>query len=359
MLSYLHHLRQKFFKDKRFNKYFLYVVIEVFIVIIGILIAIEVDSRNEERSGAENTNLLFKEVSDELALNIKSIDRVIDSYVLKDSLYFIVLNKLVKYEDYKASPLLFHFPLSYDRTNLERPLMPSSASLVDDDFNELLARKNNLTEQQDSLFSELKDLYGKRKTSTDVDDKITLDAILEVRENRMRKLPWWSSYNSNSVISDEMIQYALTDPFYLNELSELQLREYWHATGMLWFRTKALNLYMAIADMLHVEKDTSLVKDMADFEHVKGYYHWEGGSVRFDIRGERELKSSLFINDFKVSEASVHPYHNSHLIIYAQDKGDSYLAKIKFGKDGEVLGLTWFGNMRQEHGDKILTKKIR
>ncbi|MDX1314033.1 MAG: hypothetical protein R3356_00910, partial [Eudoraea sp.] len=140
MLSYLHHLRQKFFKDKRFNKYFLYVVIEVFIVIIGILIAIEVDNRNEERSGAENTNILFKEVSDELVLNIKSIDRVIDSYVLKDSLYFKVLNKLVKFEDYKASPLLFHFPLSYDRTNLMRPLMPSSASLVDDDFNELIVK---------------------------------------------------------------------------------------------------------------------------------------------------------------------------------------------------------------------------
>jgi hypothetical protein len=357
MLRFLHQIRQRVLTEKRFGKYLLYIFIEVLIVIIGILIAIEVDTRNEERRGAENTKTLFKEVSDELVFNIKSIDKVIDTYLLKDSLYFKVLNHLVAYEDYKASPLLFHFPLSYDRTNLSRPLMPGSASLVDDDFNELLARKNNLTEKQDSLFSELKDLYGKRKISTDVDDKNTLDAILKVRETRMRQLPWWSNYNSQVVITDEMIQHALTDPFYLNELSELQLREYWHATGMLWFRTKALNLYIDIADMLKIEKDTSLVKDLNDFEHVKGFYRWEAGNVGFDIREEDELKSSLFINEVMVSESSVYPYSNSHLIIYGQGKGDNYLAKIEIGKDGEVLGLSWFGNMREENKKKIISRK--
>jgi hypothetical protein len=90
--------------------------------------------------------------------NIKNIDRIIDIYILKDSLYFKVLNKRVEYEDYKASPLLFHFPYTEDRTSLVDPLTFEWTSLVDDDFKELLARKNNLTERQDSIFSELKHL---------------------------------------------------------------------------------------------------------------------------------------------------------------------------------------------------------
>jgi hypothetical protein len=49
MLSYLRHLRQKLLEDNRFNKYLLYVFIEVFIVILGILIAIQVDNWNEDR----------------------------------------------------------------------------------------------------------------------------------------------------------------------------------------------------------------------------------------------------------------------------------------------------------------------
>ena len=44
MLSFLRHIRQKLLEDNRFNKYLLYVFIEVFIVIIGILIAIQVDN---------------------------------------------------------------------------------------------------------------------------------------------------------------------------------------------------------------------------------------------------------------------------------------------------------------------------
>ena len=58
-----------------------------------------------------------------------------------------------------------------------------------------------------------------------------------------------------------------------------------------------------------------------------------------------------------VSESTVYPYSNSHLIIYDQGKGDNYLAKIEIGKDGEVMGLTWFGNMREEDKNKIISRK--
>ena len=46
MLRFLHQIRQRVLTEKRFGKYLLYIFIEVLIVIIGILIAIEVDIRN-------------------------------------------------------------------------------------------------------------------------------------------------------------------------------------------------------------------------------------------------------------------------------------------------------------------------
>ena len=49
MLSFLRHIRQKLLADNKFSKYLLYVIVEVFIVIIGILIAIQVDNWNEQR----------------------------------------------------------------------------------------------------------------------------------------------------------------------------------------------------------------------------------------------------------------------------------------------------------------------
>ena len=87
MLSFLRHIRQQLLADNRFNKFLVYVIIEVFIVIIGILIAIRLDNWNEDRIGAEKNKLLFKEVSDELVQNIKNIDRIINIYIEKDSVF--------------------------------------------------------------------------------------------------------------------------------------------------------------------------------------------------------------------------------------------------------------------------------
>jgi|GEM_PF-702216 len=345
MFRFFRQIRQKLLSDNKFGKYLLYIIVEIFIVIIGILIAIQVDNWNEDRIGTENTKLLFQEVSEELVENIKNIDGIINLYIQKDSLYFKVLNKRVKDKDYKASSFLFHFPLLYDRT-----------SLVDEGFKELLARKHNLTEQQDSIFLELKDLYGKRKINTDRDDISINEAHLNFRNKMMNELPWWSNYETKDVLTDEMIQYALTDPFYLNQLSELEFREYWHTMGILWFRSKALNLYKKITEMLEIEKDTTLVKDIADFEYIKGVYEYKW--YKFNIRGENELKANLFINDSTVLEWGVYPYSNSHLIFYGQEKGDNWLCKIEFGKNGEVLRLIRFGDMIEVDGNRRMMKKI-
>ena len=109
--------------------------------------------------------------------------------------------------------------------------------------------------------------------------------------------------------------------------------------------------------MLNVEKETLLSKDIKDFEHVKGVYEWRG--TKFDIRGKNELKSSLWFNDsMAVQEGDIYPYYNSHLIINNEERGENWLAKIEFGKDGEVLGLTWFWNMSEDNGNRIISKKI-
>ena len=48
MLPFFRKIRQKLLIDNKFNKYFLYVIVEIIIVIVGILIALQVDTWNEE-----------------------------------------------------------------------------------------------------------------------------------------------------------------------------------------------------------------------------------------------------------------------------------------------------------------------
>ncbi|WP_297695303.1 hypothetical protein [uncultured Eudoraea sp.] len=344
MLRFFRQIRQNLLTENKFGKYLLYVIIEVFIVIIGILIAIRVDNRNEERIGAESTNILLQDVSDELVHNIENIDRILNTMIFKDSLFFEVLEKRIEHEDYEASSILFGFPAMYDRT-----------SLVDEDFRELLARKNNLTKLQDSIFSELKDLYGKRKKNIDIDDETTHNTQIDFRDKMMNEQAWWSVYMENG-LTEEMIQYALTDPFYRNQLHEIRFREYWRTMGLFWFRTKALNLYEEITEMLKIEKDTSLVKDIKDFEHIKGIYEY--GEYKVHIIGKNEWKANFFKNDSMLQEWDIHPYSKSHLINYMQAKGEHIFSKIEYGRNGEVLGLVSFGDMTEVDGKRRMWKKI-
>ena len=323
-------------------------------MVIGILIAIQVDNWNDERIGAENTKQLFKQVSDELVQNIKNIDRIIDLYLEKDSLYFKVLNRKVGPEDYERNPRLFLFAFQWYRTGL-----------MDEDFKALIAEKNNLTELQDSLLSELKDLYGTRKYNTDQDDRMINDAHLDWRDRIANEQPWWSSYaplwTYTDENMDEIIEYALTNPIYLNNLVEVRARESGHYKGILWFRTKALNLYNRIAEMLTIEKDTSLIIDISKFDHIKGVYKNENEEYKWSIRGKNELKSILFVKDSPQEEWYIHPYNNTHLIFYSKDrpeKENRHMSRIIIGENGEVLGLITILDMREINGNRAMAKKI-
>jgi hypothetical protein len=94
--------------------------------------------------------------------NIENIDRIIDLYIEKDSLYFLVFNKLVTQEDYQNSSRLFHFAFSSDRSILQ-PLGYERTGLVNEDYKEPIAGKNKITGLQDSIFSELKGPVRKEK----------------------------------------------------------------------------------------------------------------------------------------------------------------------------------------------------
>ena len=349
MLRFFRQIRQRLLTDNKFSKYLPYAVGEILLVVIGILIAIQVDNWNDNRIAAEETQLLFQEVSDELVLNIKNIDRVLNLYLRKDTLYFDVLNKNLKPEDYKANGEMFRLPFIWHR-----------ASLVDEDFKALLSGKNNLTEQQDSIFTDLKDLYATRKPNTDDHDQIIQEVHLNFRDKIANEQPWWSVLAKSFVIPDELddeiIQYALTDPFYLNQLAEIRLREGGHLKGMLWFRTKALNIYEKITEMLKMEKDTFLVIDITNFKHVEGLY--QSGNVKRHISRENNLKLTEFQGDSLLFERGVHPYSKTYLISYGTEKEDNYLMKIELGEIGEVVGLTRVWDMTEVDGEKRLWKKI-
>ena len=69
MLHFFRKIRHKLLTDNRFSKYLLYAIGEISLVVIGILIALQVDNWNEERKTAEQEQQILQALHAEIELN--------------------------------------------------------------------------------------------------------------------------------------------------------------------------------------------------------------------------------------------------------------------------------------------------
>ena len=106
MINFFRKIRHDLIANSKTYKYFKYAVGEVVLVMIGILLALQVNNWNEERKAREQTKILLAEVAQELSQNIHKSEVVMDFYLARDSFYYKVLNKEFKYEDYKSNRFL-------------------------------------------------------------------------------------------------------------------------------------------------------------------------------------------------------------------------------------------------------------
>ena len=69
MIKFFRNIRRQFLSQNRFSKYFLYVVGEIVLVVVGILIALQVNNWNESLKTAVEAQEYIKSFSEENNLN--------------------------------------------------------------------------------------------------------------------------------------------------------------------------------------------------------------------------------------------------------------------------------------------------
>ena len=76
MLRFLRQIRQRLLTDNKFIKYLMYAVGEILLVVIGILIALQINTWNEERIERKNEVKLLKELKADLDDNLEEIENL-------------------------------------------------------------------------------------------------------------------------------------------------------------------------------------------------------------------------------------------------------------------------------------------
>ena len=77
MIKFFRKIRQKLLSENKFSKYLIYAIGEIVLVVIGILIALQINNWNEESKNRTDENILLKQLHTDFNNNLKQLDQKI------------------------------------------------------------------------------------------------------------------------------------------------------------------------------------------------------------------------------------------------------------------------------------------
>ena len=281
--------------DNKPLKYMRYAIGEIVLVVIGILIALQINTWNEQRKDIERTNRLLENVQKELLVNIKETDEATTFYREKDSLIYKVLYKKVTYDDYKSNPALSN--IIYGRYRVD---------VTEDAFEKLMDFEGKVPKELDSIFIKLKEAFGPDWVSIHENNKLIDDAAKSNFKEIENNKKWFADLYSIGKIPDEMIEYQLNDTIYRNRVVNYAIIGSTHFHRIRLYRNKALTIYEEIFDYLDLKKDTSVVKNMNDYKHYLGVYEYDSiENVHFVMENDRIKANFIAKNDTIILDSSI------------------------------------------------------
>lgn len=157
MIKFFRNIRHRLLKENRFRKYLLYAIGEIVLVVIGILIALQINNANEARKLRALEVDYLKNIKTDLQLNIAELD----SYIATRNSRIESANIVLEY--FEGKPLEDLNAFAYHTTNI---YIWQKFTQQDNTFQELVNSGNLAMISNDSIKNgllNLQSLYQKLK----------------------------------------------------------------------------------------------------------------------------------------------------------------------------------------------------
>ena len=219
MLKFFRRIRQSLLSQNKFSKYLLYALGEIFLVVIGILMALQINNLNEDRKKTAEIESLMQVFENELEENIKSCNSFIEYGYETDSIATLYQNKKITKE------------MLANNSYLEWGFGTFMQQFIDDNLNELISFEKQLPKRYKGLVPELKELKRRIESQRNWEKKAVDLSLIRFKE-LTDTLPWM--FKSDSISQDIAFDYYISDELYKNKVlhyNTLQLSEnVWDAT---------------------------------------------------------------------------------------------------------------------------------
>jgi hypothetical protein len=239
MIPFFRKIRKKMADDNRPIKYLRYAIGEIVLVVIGILIALQINNYNARKKSVERIDAFFEIVLEDLEAEIEESNARLGYQGIRDSLCYLFMNEQLTEEDYRTG--------GYRYMLAELTLFYKYFKFQKTGYDQIISNQNDLPEKYDEVMRDLASLYFKTGKSLDYWNKETA-RIGTRNEDYFTDNCAWYAKNENS---DEMISYFLNDPHYKNSV-----RRVWGGinsqSGFIAdYRIEAMNAYQKIARILN------------------------------------------------------------------------------------------------------------
>jgi hypothetical protein len=87
MIKFFRKIRQKLLSENKFSKYLLYAIGEIVLVVIGILIALQINNWNNNHKLEKEEIQLMKSLHKEFTINLTLFDKSYNRYLTKKRKY--------------------------------------------------------------------------------------------------------------------------------------------------------------------------------------------------------------------------------------------------------------------------------
>lgn len=276
MIKFFRHIRQNTIKDNlpagqagRTSKYLKYAIGEIILVVIGILIALNINNWNEkQKQDAKIVNTL-KEIQSDILVDLKASNMIFDYQVYTDSIAKGVFNNTITVDDYRSGNMQ---RIGYNYRDFK---------IVTNGFDNLKGNIDDVPEKYAALLPEIKNLYVRLKVDIDVaNDKIRNTVYKNVDD----------SYNLDG--SQEALKGIVTEAeaeYYAHNIDYKNLvASYMNYRVNIFrlsneYRVAAIDLYLKIHDAIG-SKDTIP-------EGIN--YHYKKTTPISDYTGNYHLKETV------------------------------------------------------------------
>lgn len=331
MIKFFRKIRQSLLTQNKVSQYFFYAIGEILLVVIGILIALNINNANEKRKNKEKITSILLEIQKDLETDITNAKRAFDNYMIADSIQDLILNDKYTLEDYKEK-----------RTRL-LGLTYNDFIVQTNGYDNLMRNIDNVPEDYYALLEDLKHLY------------VTVKSNVDVYNTRIRKTVYdnvdfwhnqpWIVNSLKGIVTDKEIDFLLNDPKYISIVTLYMNDRRNVYSQSKHYRIDAINLYLKIAEQL---KQTESIPEIVN-------YTSKNTTLLNEIVGNYELKErtgNFFPTNLEVS------YQNDKLkrVDENGDSTDLYWHKDAIFFIGEYAGIHIFNKYKK--GELYITAAI-